>query len=86
MASVTALAIPAQALSGCPSVTYPEVKIRFCLVLPFGTGGLKKRAAVRCAKNAFPHVSITTAGIGTLLSQVAGLHRAGPSATLDKAI
>jgi hypothetical protein len=26
------------------------------------------------------------AGFGTLLSQVAGLHRAGPSATLDKAI
>ena len=26
------------------------------------------------------------AGFGTLLSQVAGLHRAGPSATLDKAM
>ena len=34
----------------------------------------------------FPHLSISTAGFGTLQMQVAGLHRAGPSATLDKAI
>ena len=32
-----------------------------------------------------PHLSIHTAGFGTLQMQVAGLHRAGPSATLDKA-
>jgi hypothetical protein len=30
-----------------------------------------------------PHLSIT-AGFGTLLSQVAGFHRAVPSTTLDK--
>ena len=31
-----------------------------------------------------PHLSIITAGFGTLPSQVAGLHRAVPSTTLDK--
>ena len=31
-----------------------------------------------------PHLSIYTAGFGTLLTQVAGLHRAVPSTTLDK--
>ena len=35
------------------------------------------------------HLSAFAAGIGTLFAlhkQVAGLHRAGPSATLDKAV
>lgn len=36
-------------------------------------------------ENQIPHLSINTAGFGTLQMQVAGLHRAGPSATLDKA-
>ena len=31
-----------------------------------------------------PHLSIVTAGFSTTLSQVAGLHRAVPSTTLDK--
>ncbi len=32
-----------------------------------------------------PHLS-STAGFGTLIQQVAGLHRAVPSATLDKVL
>ena len=31
-----------------------------------------------------PHLSIITAGFGTLHTQVAGLHRAVPSTALDK--
>ena len=40
--------------------------------------------AERSSRLFHPHLSICTAGFGTLHLQVAGLHRADPSTTLNK--
>ena len=81
MASSTASEIWSQTLSGCPSVTDSEVKIRFAMIV-FSFLRFCVIGSCRAAKHekntpggvlrrvCFPHLALT-AGIGTLRMQVA---------------
>ena len=88
MASSTASEIWSQILSGCPSVTDSEVKkyllIFYILSTLSGRVHKKTPAGRRGMNYAYIASSFVTAGFGTLQTQVAGLHRAVPSTSLDK--